>query len=332
MSLNIANRPTSLSAWGLAFALLALGGCGDQGTEDNREQLLFAPNDDRTLAPTMTDANTPTVDGTGVMSGVGMAQAPTDNESMSPPINGERPSTGGSEPMSSSPPNENTSGEIGSGSGGMPSTAMEDCSNRFPDGTVAATLRILNPGLFGAGYSGVNVTSECGTSQTDANGLATVDISQGAYAIGLTVGGARKHTVYGVSGPTPFTQITYMSPDFITSSVFGQLNILDDPAKGIVVIGLDTPSLAPAVGASATISGDSGEPFTFVGNSPTLTNTIAPNGQGFLTFPNVTPGQIRVETSFPNGSCSVFPSEDGEVDVTVAAGEVSVIAYTCRPN
>ena len=120
-----------------------------------------------------------------------------------------------------------------------------------------------------------------------------------------------------------------MSPEMITGFVFGQLGLMDQETKGILVVGLDTPTLAPAVGASAQIDVESDTPFVFAGSTPTGGQEIPSTGQGFVTFPNVTPGEVNIETSMANGGCRIFPAEDG-VTVTVKAGEVSVVAYTCR--
>ncbi|MEE2786266.1 MAG: hypothetical protein VX589_02940 [Myxococcota bacterium] len=198
---------------------------------------------------------------------------------------------------------------------------------------VEATLRILNPGAFGnSGYSNVTVTSSLGSAVTDTNGSATVSVTSGPYAIKLTAGNARPHTVFGVSAKTPFTQITYMSPEMITGFVFGQLGLMDDRTKGILVVGLDTPTLAPAVAASATIDAASGTPFVFAGMAPVSGNAIPANGQGFVTFPNVTPGTVTIEALMPDGRCAIFPAETGAASVVITAGEVSVVAYTCRQN
>jgi len=196
--------------------------------------------------------------------------------------------------------------------------------------SLAATIRVLNPAR-GSGFAGVTVRSSEGEAVTDSSGRATVNIPAGAYEIELIAPGARTHRVFGVA-EQDFEQITYLSPDNITTFVFSSLGLAADSASGILVVGLDTPSLAPAVGASADIDAPSDNPFVFVGASAAPGSTIVANAQGFVTFPNVEPGDVSISPSFDAGACLVFPSETSDRQVTVRANEVSVIAFTCRTN
>ena len=196
---------------------------------------------------------------------------------------------------------------------------------------VAATVRVINPAT-GTGAAGVTVSAGGVETVTDGNGQATVDVPSGPYEIALNQAGARTHTVVGVAGDAAFEQITYMSPENITSMVFGSLGLMDNPERGILVVGLDLPNLAPAVGAGASIDKASDNSFVFAGIQAVFATEIPSNGQGFLTFPNVEPGEVNVTVSYPQGSCRIFPAETEAVPVTVTAGEVTVVAYTCRPE
>ncbi len=121
-----------------------------------------------------------------------------------------------------------------------------------------------------------------------------------------------------------------MSADFRRGDVFGLLGLVDDPAKGILVVGLDAPNLVPAVGAAATLDVEHGEAFVFGGQLPTPGQAIPAGEQGFVTFPNVSPGWVTIDTTFPTGDCRSFPSETENNQVQVIAGEVAVVAFTCR--
>lgn len=195
---------------------------------------------------------------------------------------------------------------------------------------VAATLRVVDPAT-GGGSAGVTVTAGDSEATTDGQGRGTVNIASGAYEITLTKSGVRTHRVFGVANEQPFEQITYMSPEMITALVYNSLGLTDDAERGILVVGLDLPNLAPAVGAGATIDRDSGDPFVFAGVRAAFATEIPDNGQGFITFPNVEPGPVNVTVTYPDGQCRVFPAETYAVPVEVTAGEVSVVAYTCRP-
>ena len=174
---------------GVSIILGTMLGCGD---DDNSSE---------ENAPVLAAPST----GTGVMSPVGMATSPNSGGMA------DMPSLGGV-------PEQSTAD--------MGGTAMQEDNTTPPvdapasqptasDAVVTATMRILNPGAFGAGYSGVSVTSDLGMAQTDQTGTASVDVAQGAYEVRLTANNARPHTVFGFAKDTPFTQITYMSPEMI---------------------------------------------------------------------------------------------------------------------
>jgi hypothetical protein len=211
---------------------------------------------------------------------------------------------------------------------------VDAAPDRQPDGgnaSVEMTVRVVNPAT-GQGYSGVTASGPRGDQLTDGAGRAVIAVPTGAYQVRLEANGARAHTVWGVAGENAFEQITYMSPEMITGFVFSSLGLSDDSTKGILVVGLDTPTLAPAIGAEATIDTEHGTPFVFAGRNPTMGRRIPMGGQGFVTFPNVNPGEVAITTSFPEGACRVFPAETDDNMVEVVAGEVTVIAFTCRED
>ena len=197
--------------------------------------------------------------------------------------------------------------------------------------TVEVNVKVINPAT-GGGFSDVLVQSALGEAVTDASGQAQVRVNTGFYELLLDAQNARRHRVYGMAGQDDFQQITYLSPDAITGAIFGALGIVDDSTQSILVVGLDRPSLAPAIGAEASIDVGSDNPFVFQGNRPTLSNRIPTGGQGFVTFPNVVPGQVVIDTRYPEGSCHIFPAEMGVGEVRSYPGEVAVIAFTCRSD
>ncbi|MEM1031517.1 MAG: hypothetical protein AAGN82_14300 [Myxococcota bacterium] len=207
----------------------------------------------------------------------------------------------------------------GGGGGGVPAQ-------------VAATLRIIDPSS-GEGFAGVSVQSRVdpAVEVTDDAGRATVSVNVGrGYRVQLDAMDARRHNVFGVATADPFEQITFMSPDAVTTAVFGALGLTDDGGRGILVVGLDLPSLAPALGATASIDAAADAPFIFVNGMPAAGSELVPGAQGFVTFPNVAPGMVTITTTFPDGACRVFPAETQANQVEVIAGEVSVMAFTCR--
>jgi hypothetical protein len=213
-------------------------------------------------------------------------------------------------------------------------TLIADASLANTDGGqtdewVESTFRIINPAT-GRGFSGVVVRGPLNEAVTNGQGQADLMLNTGQYEVQLEAMGARRHRVVGVAGTEHFQQTTYLSPDVITGAVFGALGINDDDSRGILVVGLDSAVLAPAVGAEASISVEGGQPFVFQGNQPALGATIPTGGQGFVTFPNVTPGMLHINVTYPDGQCLMFPAEIEANEVTVYPGEVTVVAFVCR--
>lgn len=194
---------------------------------------------------------------------------------------------------------------------------------------VMMTVQIVNAGT-GGPYAGVVVTAGDQEETTDASGRASVMVSVGPYHVVLEASDARAHHIYGVAGEVDFTQISYMSPESITLGVFGSLSLQDDATRGTLVVGLDQPNLAPAVGASASIDAASDPAFIFAGFFPQAGTTITAGGQSFVTFPNVDAGLVAVSATLPGGTCLPFPGLSGDPQVEMHPGEVSVVAFICE--
>jgi len=179
------------------------------------------------------------------------------------------------------------------------------------------------------------VTSGQEMQVTDMYGTATVNVEANTpYAVTLSAELTAPHVLYGISGELPFTQITFMSTDTLTAQVFGLLGLQPDPSTGIVVVGLDTPSLRPAVGASAELSSSYESAFTLGATGPVRGQRVVEGGGGFVSFAQVMPGETEVRVTPPEGQgCLVFPAEVEEPPLLpVIAGQVSVMAFTCRPT
>ena len=190
------------------------------------------------------------------------------------------------------------------------------------------TVQLINAGT-GGPYTGVFVSAGDQQGMTDGSGQSSVMVAAGPYHVVLETSDARAHHLYGVAGETNFKQISYMSPDNVTLGVFGSLGLQDDPTRGTLVVGLDLPNLAPAVGASASIDSASDPAFIFAGFSPQTGSTLPAGGQSFVTFPNVEPGPTEISALFPDGACLPFVAEVGDPQVVIHAGEVSVVAFIC---
>ena len=198
---------------------------------------------------------------------------------------------------------------------------------------ISMTVRAINP-LSNQGVNGVTVTSGQEVQITDMNGAATINVEARApYMVTLSAEMTAPHVLYGISGELPFTQITFMSTDPLTAQVFGLLGLQPDPTTGIVVIGLDTPNLSPAIGASAELNLSYESAFTLGAVGPVRGRRVLEGGGGFVSFAQVTPGEAEVRISPPEGErCLVFAADVEEPPLLpVIAGQVSVMAFTCRP-
>ena len=196
-----------------------------------------------------------------------------------------------------------------------------------PEGT-ALTVRLLDPVSL-RGLANITLSTGDQSVETDESGRGLVYVQPGSYEIRMERDGTRPHLLFGQAGTTPFEQVSFFSSERITSFVFQSLGLLDDMSKGMIVIGLDMPNLSPAVGASASIDAAHDDPFILTTRAVSG-DTVIEGAGGFVTFPNVVPGQVQLETNYPMGECRPFPSEDGDSSVSVEPGAVSIFAFTCR--
>ena len=219
---------------------------------------------------------------------------------------------------------------------------MNPLDMESPDDLLTLTIRAIDP-LSGQGVSGLTLTlaaGEVGDSvedeqlSTDQSGTASIRLAPlSDYEVIINGEGYSAHHLFGSLGESDATQISFVSPDTLTAQVFSALGTSPDPTKGIVVIGLDQPNLAPAVGTRADLSSDYEKSFTLGSFGPSEGNEVISGGGGFVSFANVSPGEaiVSVEPKMAE-RCAVFPrNESSEYTLPVYAGEVSVMAFICQP-
>ena len=106
-----------------------------------------------------------------------------------------------------------------------------------------------------------------------------------------------------------------------------------DSSTGVVVVAMDTPSLAPAVGAQAELvvdGNDFDKSFIFGPAYPELGDTIISGGGSFVFFPNVPAGTAEITATGANGtSCRSAPAgpTSGRFTVDVEPDTVSVAVF-----
>ena len=218
-----------------------------------------------------------------------------------------------------------------------------------PSEDVQLTIKAINP-LNSSGLSGLSATwpealdlRPRADTLTDDSGSITFDLpSQSEYEVILSGEGYSAHHLFGALGDQNATQISFVSTDQLTQQVFTALGIQPSMDKGIVVIGLDRPNLAPAVGASAELESPYEKVFTLGQFGPSEGSSVIAGGGGFVSFANVEPGDIRVFVQAPeNQRCALFPRDDWSQEISaeepnfilpVYAGEVSIVAFTCKDD
>ena len=169
--------------------------------------------------------------------------------------------------------------------------------------------------------------------ETDSLGQVTIetDVNE-LYEVSLSASDTAVHHILGVASEQPSTQITFVSDNSLTQQVFSLLDIVQDSTKGLIVIGLDEPNLSPAVGASADLSVGYETAFVLGQTGPIVQKEITPGVGGFVTFANVDIGVVDLSITPPNNQqCKVFSGEpDEQPTISSRAGEITVIAFTCR--
>jgi len=209
---------------------------------------------------------------------------------------------------------------------------VDSAVDSVPRPRVDATLQLHNA-KNGKAKDGVALEGELGTATTDDEGQGTVEVfGASAFQIGATEDSLMPHLFHGRAGEDAFTLISYVATESLTDQVYELLGIARDPEMGIVVVGLDRPSLAPAVGSGAELNVDYEAAFVLGSQLPEEGTTLVQGGNSIVTFANVPVGQARVTAVPAEGeACLVFPALVGvDHGVEVRANTVSVVVFTCE--
>lgn len=213
-------------------------------------------------------------------------------------------------------------------------SALGDDDDVVPD-FVEATI-VLAPALEGEEVEGIEVTWQDEVVAADADGRARFTLpSQTDFAIVAASAGIQTTWLEGNSGVRDFQFVTFVGPvELHDAVVAGLLLPARDPARGTLVVAMDTVALQAAWGASVEISAPSDDPFIFVNDEPVLGHTLEFQAAGFVTFPNIAPGDVTVDVTPPEGdNCLSFPGLTGPNDYlsyAVRAGAVTTAQFICQ--
>jgi hypothetical protein len=173
---------------------------------------------------------------------------------------------------------------------------------------------------------------------TDSNGRAVLALpSDTPFVVrGVKTPAYQDLFIFGVSGSADFRYVTYMGTREEAKVLARLIRHPYNTSLGYIVVGMDIsvnpPDLEPAVGASAFISGISGgKPFIYNGIKPEDGQTVLPTGTSFVTWPDMTPGEIgQVSATPPAGQNCVVPNGQNEIQVQAYPDAVSVVSYLCQ--
>ncbi|MEM1417989.1 MAG: hypothetical protein AAGH15_24035 [Myxococcota bacterium] len=120
-----------------------------------------------------------------------------------------------------------------------------------------------------------------------------------------------------------------LTPEPNVDFLLGSVGLERDPTKGIVVVDFETGSVAG--GETADLLGEFEAVLTRTENTGEflIGDTVAAGGEDtFLSFINVTPGEISVTASSPTEVCEV----EGDGSWPVLANVVTTIRVFCAPR
>ncbi len=200
-----------------------------------------------------------------------------------------------------------------------------------PPEPVAASFTLLDAST-GRGAEGFMVGFPDGDVTTGADGQARGDLVAGEpFELLAQATGYVDHLLYGPAGSESFTFVTYVASESITTQVLSMLGLSWQSGLGFVVVGVDYQDLSPVEGATVSLDAEHGQPFVFASNYPASGATIPANGMGFVSFPNVSPGDVTVEVQPPVGvSCQAHPGGGEMPAIPVQADAVTVVAFQCE--
>ena len=197
--------------------------------------------------------------------------------------------------------------------------------------TVAVTFRVIDA-VTRRGVAGMLETGDGKPAQILVDGTVTVTLAaQRPFEVVVQAAGYAPLHLHGNTARGDFTLVSFAASRAVARGVLGALGITDDGTTGLVVAGLDTPSLRPAVGAAASVDGARGPAFIFDATGmPRIGDTLVAGGSSFVSVPGVATGEATVRAAAPTGQrCTLRESGGAMATITVQAGAVHVVSFTC---
>ena len=214
-----------------------------------------------------------------------------------------------------------------------PDTTADAATDAATDAaeTVAVTFRVIDA-VTRRGVAGTLDPGNGEPAQSLAEGAVTVPLpAQQPFEVVVQAAGYAPLHLHGRTARGDFTLVSFAASRAVARAVFGALGITDDGTTGLVVAGLDTPSLRAAVGAGASVDGARGPSFVFdAAGMPRIGDSLVAGGASFVSVPGVAPGEATVRATATTGQrCALREGGDSTATVTVQAGAVHVVSFIC---
>ncbi len=209
-----------------------------------------------------------------------------------------------------------------------------DDDDAVPD-FVDATF-VFAPAVPGEDVEGIEVTWGEEVVATDANGRARFTLpSRTDFAVSGAAAGIQTTWIEGNTGVRSFQFTTFVGSTDLHDQVVASIGLPPrDPARGTLVVAMDTAALQAALGAVANVSPEGDHPFVFVNGQAELGRELVFQADGFVTFPNVVAGEVEVTVTPPESNiCLSFPGLSGPSDYTtytVHPGAVTTAQFICQ--
>lgn len=186
----------------------------------------------------------------------------------------------------------------------------------------------------GESMGNATLSSTLDEQTTDTTGTASILVQEEqAVTVVATAPGYIPHHLELFSGRVNYSAVSLMASREAGVQIYNLLNpsLEVKVDRGIIIVALDNPDLTPAVGAKASISGNSDDPFILTNISANYGDEVTSSAAGFVAFPNVEAGSHTITVTSPEGKTCVHhvagATETATIDVL--ADTVHVVFFVC---
>lgn len=196
--------------------------------------------------------------------------------------------------------------------------------------TVTGEFQIINA-LSGAPLSGATASVGDQSVETGDDGIAALSLpAEERFEVTVRHPDYMDYVLAGEAAEDDFLYITFAATRATTEAVISGLGGALNPSRGILVVSVDDPQLAPLTGASAAIDQPYDLAFVFTATSAELGDTLQPGGGSFVSFTNVPAGTAIVSVTPPGDEgCELAPALEGDGLAPIYADTVTVMTWIC---